>query len=86
MFQVGATGFEPMTSRTRSKRSFLNYRTLVADLNVTRRCEAQTTPSRCRSAFIDEAERSSAPFAWDEATGEVDSEIWRSRQANSRSP
>jgi hypothetical protein len=61
--QVGATEFEPTTSRTRSKRSFLNYCTLVEELNVARRCEAQTTPSRRRSALIDEAERSSAPFA-----------------------
>jgi hypothetical protein len=62
-FEVGATGFEPTTSRTRSKRSFLAYCTLVEELNVARRCEAQTTPSRRRSALIDEAERSSAPFA-----------------------
>jgi hypothetical protein len=52
-----------MTSRTRSERSFLNYCTLVEELNVARRCEAQKTPSRHRSALIDEAERSSAPFA-----------------------
>ena len=60
---VGATGFEPTTSRTRSKRSFQNYGTLVEELSVARRCEAQATPSRRRSALIDEAERSSAPFA-----------------------
>jgi hypothetical protein len=60
---LGAAGFEPTTSRTRSKRSFLNYRTLVEERNVGRRCEAQTTPSRRRSALIDEAEPSSAPFA-----------------------
>jgi hypothetical protein len=43
MQSVGATGFEPTTSRTRSKRSFLNYCTLVEELNVARRSEAQTT-------------------------------------------
>jgi hypothetical protein len=53
--QGGATGFEPTTSRTRSKRSVLNYCTLVEELNVARRCEAQTTPSRRRTALIDEA-------------------------------
>jgi hypothetical protein len=60
---VAATGFEPTTSRTRSKRSFLNDCTLD-ELNVARSYEAQTTPRRRRSALIDEAVRSSAPFAF----------------------
>ena len=60
---VGAAGFEPTTSRTRSKRSFLNYCTLVEERKVARRCDAQTTRSRRLSGLIDEAERSSAPFA-----------------------
>jgi hypothetical protein len=63
LHRVRAMGFEPTNSSTRSKRSFLNYCTLVEELNVARRYEAQTTPSRRRSALIDEAERSSAPFA-----------------------
>jgi hypothetical protein len=39
---VGATGFEPVISRIRSTRSFLNYCTLVEERGAARRCNAQT--------------------------------------------
>ena len=49
--------------RTIASRSFLNCCTLVEERKVARRCDAQTTRSRCLSGLIEEAERSSAPFA-----------------------
>jgi hypothetical protein len=50
--KVGAAGFEPTTSRTRSERSFRNCRTLVEERQVARRCDAQTTGSRRLSGLI----------------------------------
>jgi hypothetical protein len=40
---VGATSFEPVISRTRSKRSFLNYGTLVEERGAAWCRNAQTT-------------------------------------------
>ena len=60
--ELGAAGFEPTTSRTRSERSFRNCRTLIEERKVARRCDAQTIRSRRLSGLMDEVERSSAPF------------------------
>jgi hypothetical protein len=62
-FLMRATGFEPTTSRARSKRWFVKSLTCVEKREVARQCNARTTRSRRFSAFVDDAEHSSAPWS-----------------------